>query len=88
MIGYGNAYGLDKDSAEPALWQPILKSGTAFEALSAVWETDEVFCEDALKSVPLFGIEPDFMVADHRSLNDDNSALLCFRRKAAERIHR
>lgn len=84
VIGEGDAYGLDETPADPAKWQPLLKQGTAFEELSAVWETDEVFCEDALyKSAPLFGIEPDFMTADDRSLDDDNSVLLCFREKAA-----
>lgn len=81
VIGQGDAYGLDENPADPALWKPLLKSGTAFEELSAVWETDEVFCEDALyKSAPLFGIKPKFMVADHRELDDDNSVLLCFRK--------
>lgn len=84
VIGYGDAYGLDENPADPALWQPLLKPGTAFEELSEAWKTDEVFCEDALyKSAPLFGIEPDFMVADHRSLNDNNSVLMCFRQKTA-----
>lgn len=81
VIGEGEAYGLDESPADPALWQPLLKPGIAFEELSAVWETDEVFCEDALyKSAPLFGIEPKFMVADDRELDDDNSVLLCFRK--------
>lgn len=81
VIGEGEAYGLDESPADPALWQPLLKSGTTFEELSAAWESDEVFCEDALyKSAPLFGIEPKFMVADDRELDDENSVLLCFRK--------
>lgn len=84
VIGEADAYGLDETPADPAKWQPLLKQGTAFRELSAVWETDEVFCEDALyKSAPLFGIEPDFMTADDRSLDDKNSVLLCFRETAS-----
>lgn len=81
VIGEGEAYGLDESPADPAQWKPILKPGIAFEELSAVWETDEVFCEDSLyKSAPLFGIEPKFMVADDRELDDNNSVLMCFRK--------
>lgn len=61
-----------------------MKPDTAFEQLAEIWRKNEVFVEDALaNSAPLFGIEPRFMLAEFRELNDSGSVLLYFKKTSA-----
>lgn len=77
VMGMADAYDLEEVPPDKDAWSPLLKSGADFNELSEIWAGDEVFCEDALyKSAPLFGIEPQFMTADHRSLDDETSITL------------
>ncbi|MDE7230078.1 MAG: hypothetical protein K2N56_06315 [Oscillospiraceae bacterium] len=83
VVGIGEDYGVEESPAEPTLWQPLLKPGTTFGELAEIWEKNEIFVEDALaNSAQLFGIEPQFMLAEFRELNDSDSVLLCFKKKA------
>lgn len=84
VVGDGEGYGVEESPAEPALWQPLLKPDTVVEDLTAVWKKNKTFVEDTLAdSALLFGIEPRFMLAEFRELNDSDSVLLYFKKKVS-----
>lgn len=85
IVGDGSCYGIeDAPRGSKAVWEPLLTNGT-FERLTEIWQTDEVFVEDALsKSAPLLGIDPRLIVADYRDLSgmtDDRSITALYFKK-------
>lgn len=73
IVGDGSGYGIeDAPKGRGDCWEPLLSEGKAWEQVSEVWERENVFVEDTLcESAPLFGIEPQYMVADYRELSDN-----------------
>lgn len=71
IVGNGSGYGIENaPKPDRTLWEPLVTDGT-FERLTEIWQTHEVFVEDALaKSAPLLGIEPQFIMADYREILD------------------
>ena len=71
IVGDGSGYGIENaPKPDRTLWEPLVTNGT-FERLTEIWQTHEVFVEDALaKSAPLLGIEPQFIMADYREILD------------------
>ena len=88
IVGDGSGYGMDNtQTPDRTLWEPLVTDGT-FERLTEIWQTHEVFVEDALaKSAPLLGIEPQFIMADYREILDmsdgGNVTKLCFKKIGA-----
>lgn len=72
IVGDGSGYGIeDAPRGSKNVWEPLLANGT-FEELAKIWETNEVFVEDALcKSAPLLGIDPKYIAVDHRDLSEN-----------------
>lgn len=73
IVGDGSGYGIeDAPKGNGEYWKPLLSNGKTWEQLSEIWEKNDVFVEDTLcESAPLFGIEPQYMVADYRELSDN-----------------
>lgn len=84
VVGDGEGYGVKAAPPEQSLWQPLLNDHT-FEELSKAWSGNKIFCEDALgKSAHLFGIENENMFVDYQYLDDENSLMLCFKKKSLD----
>lgn len=91
IVGDGSGYGIeDAPRGSKNVWEPLLANGT-FEELVKIWETNEVFVEDALcKSAPLLGIDPKYIAVDHRDLSenadsDKNITALFFKKIGASK---
>lgn len=91
IVGDGSGYGIeDAPRGSKNVWEPLLANGT-FEELVKIWETNEVFVEDALcKSAPLLGIDPKYIAADYRDLSenagsDKNITALFFKKIGASK---
>lgn len=72
IVGDGSGYGIeDAPKGNRECWQPLLAEGAAWEKLFEAWDKNEVFVEDTLyRAAPLLGIEPKYMIADHRDLSE------------------
>lgn len=81
-VGAADAYGMEAEPPARELWEPMLKPGADFSALSEIWRGDAVFVEELLSdSAELFGIKPDHMTADIGFFDDGERLFL---RKSAE----
>ena len=92
-VGDGSGYGFDDDTefkGRKEAWEPYLTSGSTWEQLSAIWDKDFTFAEEALSEMaPLIGMDSENIISDYDDISnrtDKNIMQLHFKKKGKKAL--